>query len=183
MEAIIDTVLILVALLLVAVVVFAATRPNKFRLQRSVVIAAPAETIYPLIADFRKWALWSPWDNLDPEMKRTYEGAPIGLGAIYTYEGNKTVGAGRMEIVEAQLNRKVVAKLHFIKPFEAHNTAEFILVQQADGTEVTWAMYGPQTFMGRLMGIVLSMERLVGGQFEQGLASLKAVAEGREGNA
>lgn len=183
MEAIIDTVLILVALLLVAVLVFAATRPNKFRLRRSVVIAAPAETIYPLIADFRKWALWSPWDNLDPEMKRTYEGAPIGLGAIYTYEGNKTVGAGRMEIVEAQLNRKVAAKLHFIKPFEAHNTAEFILVQQADGTEVTWAMYGPQTFMGRLMGIVLSMERLVGGQFEQGLASLKAVAEGREGNA
>lgn len=88
-----------------------------------------------------------------------------------------------MEIVEAQLNRKVVAKLHFIKPFEAHNTAEFILVQQADGTEVTWAMYGPQTFMGRLMGIVLSMERPVGGQFEQGLASLKDVAEGREGNA
>lgn len=183
MEAVIETVLILVALLLVAVLVFAATRPNKFRLQRSILIQAPAETVYPLIADFRKWAQWSPWDNLDPEMKRTYEGAPIGLGAIYTYEGNKTVGAGRMEIVEAQLNRKIVAKLHFIKPFEAHNVAEFTLVQQSDGTEVTWAMYGPQTFMGRLMGIVLSMERLVGGQFEQGLASLKAAAEGREGNA
>ena len=156
---------------------FAATRPNHFRLERSTVIAAPPETIRPLIADFRAWRDWSPWEGKDPAMKRTLSGAEAGVGAVYGWEGNGQVGTGRMEIVD-DAPRRVAIKLDFLKPFEAHNLAEFTLAPEAAGTRVTWAMSGPQPFVAKLMSLVFSMERMVGPDFEAGLANLKRRAEG-----
>ncbi len=156
---------------------YAATRPDHFRLERSTVIAAPPETIRPLIADFRAWRDWSPWEGKDPSMKRTLSGAEAGVGAVYGWEGNGQVGTGRMEIVE-DAPRRVAIKLDFLKPFEAHNLAEFTLAPEAAGTRVTWAMSGPQPFVAKLMSLVFSMERMVGPDFEAGLANLKRRAEG-----
>ena len=156
---------------------FAATRPNHFRLERSTVIAAPPETIRPLIADFRAWRDWSPWEGKDPAMKRTLSGAEAGVGAVYGWEGNGQVGTGRMEIVE-DAPQRVAIKLDFLKPFEAHNLAEFTLAPEAAGTRVTWAMSGPQPFVAKLMSLVFSMERMVGPDFEAGLAALQRRAEG-----
>ncbi|AVO46497.1 SRPBCC family protein [Phreatobacter cathodiphilus] len=156
---------------------YAATRPDHFRIERSAVIAAPPETIRPLIADFRAWRDWSPWEAKDPAMKRMLSGAEAGVGAVYGWEGNGQVGTGRMEIVE-DAPRRVAIKLDFLKPFEAHNLAEFTLAPEGAGTRVTWAMSGPQPFIAKLMGIVFSMERMVGPDFEAGLANLKRRAEG-----
>ncbi|MDP2803560.1 MAG: SRPBCC family protein [Phreatobacter sp.] len=168
------------AAVLVAVTGLLATawaRPDHFRLERSTLIAAAPETIRPLIADFRVWRYWSPWEAKDPGMKRTLSGAEAGVGAVYGWEGNGQVGTGRMEIVE-DTPRQIAIKLDFLKPFEAHNLAEFTLVPEGAGTRVTWAMSGPQPFIARLMTMVFSMERMVGPDFEAGLANLKRQAEG-----
>jgi Polyketide cyclase / dehydrase and lipid transport len=173
-------ILLLILVVLVAVGGYAATRPDSFRLERRVVINAPAEKVFPLINDFQKWVLWSPWEKKDPSMKRSYSGPAQGLGAGYGWEGNKNVGSGRMEIIDSQPAAKVGLKLDFMTPFEAHNVAEFILmpVKGAAGqTEVSWAMSGPQPFVAKLMSLVFNMEKMVGPDFEQGLASMKAVAE------
>ena len=176
-----ETILITIVVVLVALGLYAATRPNHFRMERSTVIDAPPERIFPLIADFHKWRLWSPWEKLDPDLKRTFEGAAHGVGAIYAYEGNSKVGSGRMEITDATPFSRIVAKLDFIKPMEAHNFADWTLSPQGTGTRVTWAMHGPQNFMMKLMGVIFSMDKLVGRQFEEGLANLKRAAESGEG--
>ncbi|MGU9980751.1 SRPBCC family protein [Phreatobacter sp. HK31-P] len=168
----------LVAILVVVagILGFAATRPDAFRLERSILIAAPADRIHPMINDFRRWPNWSPWENKDPGMARTLSGAESGVGAAYAWDGNKDIGAGRMEILESSPAR-VVIKLDFLRPFEAHNLAEFTLTPEGPGTRVTWAMSGPQPFIGKLMGLVFSIERMVGPDFETGLATLKRQAE------
>jgi uncharacterized protein YndB with AHSA1/START domain len=178
---VVETIFIVVVLLIIAVGIYAATRPNRFRLERSMMIDAPPETIFPLIADFQQWPQWSPWEGLDPDLRRTYSGAAHGVGAIYEYEGNNKVGAGRMEIVEATPYSRVTAKLDFLKPIVAHNIAEWTLAPEGRGgrTKVTWAMHGPQNFVSKLMGLFMSVDRMVGGQFEKGLANLKRVAEGK----
>jgi hypothetical protein len=159
------------------VLAYALTWPDHFRLERSTVIAAPPETIRPLIADFRAWRDWSPWEGKDPAMKRNLTGAAAGVGAVYGWEGNGQVGTGRMEIVE-DAPRRVAIKLDFLKPFEAHNLTEFTLAPEGARTRVTWAMSGPQPFIAKLMSVVFSMERIVGPDFEAGLAALKRRAEG-----
>ncbi len=156
---------------------YAWSRPDHFRIERSAVIAAPPETIRPLIADFRAWRDWSPWEAKDPAMTRTLSGAEAGVGAVYAWEGNGQVGTGRMEIIE-DTPRQVAIRLDFLKPFEAHNRADFTLVPEANGTRVSWAMSGPQPFIAKLMSLVFSMERMVGPDFEAGLANLKRRAEG-----
>ena len=138
---------------------------------------APPERIYPLIADFRAWAPWSPWEKKDPAMKRTFSGPDSGVGAAYGWEGDKNVGTGKMTILEATAPGKVVIKLEFLKPFEATNTAEFTLQPQGDSTAITWAMYGKSNFLSKLMCVFMSMEKMVGPDFEAGLAGLKALAE------
>jgi uncharacterized protein YndB with AHSA1/START domain len=168
---------VVTALLLAAVLTYAATRPDVFRVQRSLVVNAPPDKIYALVNDLRSWSAWSPYEHKDPAMKRTYEGAASGKGAIYGWDGNKNVGRGRMEIIEASPPGKIVIKLDFIKPFEAHNTVEFTMAPTSDGTTVTWAMYGPNLFIGKVMGLFLDMDKMVGGDFEAGLASLKVAAE------
>ena len=176
-------ILSLVLLAVLAVLGLAATKPDTFQVQRSTTIKAPPDKIYPLISDFRRWAEWSPWEALDPAMQRTHSGAASGQGAVYAWEGNKEVGAGRMEILQADLPTKLRIKLDFIRPFEGHNTTDFSLTPAGDNasanpsTTVTWLMQGPTPFVSKLMQVFVSMDSLIGKDFEAGLAKMKAVAE------
>jgi len=172
-----ETIAIIAVILIAAVLIHAATKPNTFRLQRTTSIKAPPERIFPLIDDFHNWTSWSPWEKIDPALKRTYGGSARGKGAAYDYEGNSKVGAGHMEIAESSPPSRVLINLHFIKPFRANNIAEFTLQPVGDSTNVTWAMYGPSPYIAKLMTTFFSMDKMVGGQFEEGLANLKALAE------
>ena len=168
---------IVVLVLVVGVLAFAATKPDSFRVQRSASIKAPPEKVFALINDLKGWNAWSPYEKKDPAMKRTLSGAPTGKGAIYEWAGNKEVGKGRMEITDAVPPSKVLIKLDFIEPFEGHNTAQFDLQPRGDMTDVTWAIYGPSPFITKLMGVFFNMDTMIGRDFETGLANLKAVAE------
>lgn len=170
------TILIVLAAAIAAILAFAAAQPDHFRVARSVRIAAPPQAVHALIEDFRQWPRWSPYENRDPDMKRTLGATTKGKGAVYGWEGNNNVGAGRMEILDDSL-AKIVIKLDFLRPFEAHNVAEFSIVPVGEAVDVTWAMSGPAPFVSKLMGLVFSMDRMVGTDFEAGLASLKAEAE------
>ena len=168
---------IVVVVLIVALLVFAATRPDTLRVQRATSINAPPEKIFPLINDLHRWGAWSPYEKKDPMMKRTHSGAANGKGAVYEWEGNKEIGKGRMEIAESSPPSKVIIKLDFVKPFEAHNIVEFTLEPKGDSTNVTWAMHGPSPYISKLMGIFINMDSMIGKDFETGLANLKTVAE------
>jgi carbon monoxide dehydrogenase subunit G len=150
---------------------------DTFRVERSTIVEAPAKAIFPLINDFHRWAEWSPFEKMDANMEKTFSGAASGQGAAYAWVGKKS-GSGRMEILTSEAPSKVIIKLDFSKPFEAHNTAEFTIEPQAVGTKVTWAMTGPHTLMSRMMHLVYPMDKMVGPQFAEGLASLKRIAEG-----
>ena len=171
------TIAIIVVVLIAAILGYAMTMPDNFRVQRTTSIKAPPEKIFPLINDFHRWGSWSPWEKMDPEMKRTYSGAAAGKGAAYAWQGNSKVGEGRMEIADASPPSKVTIKLDFMKPFEAHNTAEFTLEPKGDSTNVIWAMYGPSQYMAKVIGVFVSMDKMIGKDFETGLANLKSVAE------
>jgi hypothetical protein len=173
----IRTIALVVVVLVGGLLAFAATRPDAFRVQRATTIKASPEKIFPLIADFNRWGAWSPYEKKDPQMKRSFAGPASGKGAIYAWEGNKDVGQGRMEIAEAAAPSRVTLKLDFVKPFEAHNLVDFTLEPNGDVTRVTWAMQGPMPFISKLITLFVDMDRMVGGDFEAGLASLKAVAE------
>ncbi len=166
-----------VVLAVVVVLAIAATRPDEFAVRRSVRIQAPPEKILPLIADFRQWPAWSPWEKLDPDMKRTLSGAASGPGAVYEWSGSGKVGAGRMEIKEVEAPSRVTIQLDFLKPFESHTMTDFSIVPGAAGTEVTWLMHGPALFVSKVMGIFVNMDSMIGKDFEKGLANMKAVAE------
>jgi K+-transporting ATPase KdpF subunit len=168
---------ILLAAGIVGVLVFALTKPDTFRVERSLAVKAPANAIYPQVADFHRWTGWSPYENRDPAMKRTFGGTPQGKGATYAWDGDNNVGAGHMEILEANGPSKLRIKLDFERPFEGHNTAEFTFVPQGDATLVTWAMYGPAPFMSKLMQVFMNMDSMIGKDFEAGLASLKKLTE------
>lgn len=160
------------------VLVLAAGKPDEFRVQRSISIDAPAARIFESIDSFHRWPAWSPWEKMDPAMQRTHSGATSGKGAIYEWQGNNKVGQGRMEIMESNAPRRIVIKLDFFKPFEAHNTAEFILTPQGDErTEVSWSMSGPTPFVGKIMHVFMNMDKMVGKDFATGLANLKTVNE------
>jgi len=170
---------IIVVVLIVAaaaVVAYASTRPDSFRVQRSATIKAPPEKIFALINDYRNWPQWSPYENRDPAMKRAYSGAAAGKGAKYAWEGDKNVGSGEMEIIDTSPN-KIIIKLDFLKPFEGHNVAEFTLEPQAGSTNVTWAMHGPVPLFGKILHMVMDMDKMIGTDFAAGLANMKAAAE------
>ena len=173
----IKTIAIVVVLLIAALLIYAAIKPDSFRIERSTTIKAPPEKIFALINDFHQWEAWSPWEKIDPALKRTYSGAASGTGAIYEWDGNKDIGQGRMEITESTQASKVALKLDFVKPFEAHNMVDFTLAIQGDSATVTQAMYGPSPYISKLMTTFFSMEKMVGGKYEEGLANLKALAE------
>jgi len=168
---------IIVAVVIAVILIYAATRPDSFRVERSASINSPPEKIFPLISGFREWEAWSPWEKIDPAVKRSYSGADSGKGAMYAWQGNKDIGQGRMEILESTPSSKVVIRIDFIQPIEAHNTIEFRLENQGDATQVTQAMYGPSSFLSRVMGLFFSMDKMIGKKFEEGLANLKAIAE------
>lgn len=171
---------LIVATLAVAVagvLLIAARQPDTFRVTRSATINAPPEKIYPLVADFREWGKWSPYETKDPGMKRTFSGAASGKGAGYAWDGNKEIGAGSMEITDATAPSKVSLKLDFTRPFEAHNTVDFTMTPEAGGTRVTWDMRGPTPLLGKVIHVFIDMGKMVGGDFEAGLAKLKAAAE------
>jgi hypothetical protein len=166
-----------IAAAIAIILILAAARPDTFRVQRATGVKAAPEKIFPLINDFHQWGLWSPYENKDPAMKRSYGGAASGKGAVYGWDGNNNVGAGRMEILEALAPAKIVIKLDFFKPFEGHNTAEFAMLPRGDATQVTWLMHGPLPLMGKIMHLFVNMDRMIGKDFEIGLANLKSLAE------
>jgi hypothetical protein len=177
MLEIIAIIAVIIAIAIAVVLIFAATKPNTLRVQRATSIKAPADRIFPLINDFRQWRSWSPYENKDPAMKRTYDGADSGEGAVYAWDGNNNVGSGRMEILEASVPSKIVIKLDFFKPFEGHNTAEFTILPQGDAIMLTWTMSGPAVFMSRLMQVFINLDHMIGRDFEAGLANLKKLTE------
>jgi hypothetical protein len=162
--------------LLLAVLLLASMKPDAFRVERSVNIKAPADRILAEINDFHRWRGWSPWESRDPNMKTSYSGAAAGPGAVYEWEGNSAVGKGRMEILDSSASA-IRIKLDFAAPMEAHNTAEFTAIPSGDSTDVTWAMYGANSFVGKIIQLFVSMDSMVGGDFEKGLTALKALAE------
>ena len=170
---------IALVLVVAAVLILATRQPDTFRVERSIVINAPAEKVVAHIDDFHQWEQWSPFEKLDPAMKKTHTGAAKGKGAVYAWQGNMKAGEGRMEIVEASASN-VTMDLHFLKPFETSNVAEFRLEPQGAGaTKVTWSMHGPNLFIGKVISVFISMDKMVGPDFEDGLAKLKSIAEAK----
>jgi uncharacterized protein YndB with AHSA1/START domain len=176
------TILIVIAVAFAALLAYAATKPDTFMVRRSASIAVPPEKIFPMIDDLRAQSAWSPFEK-DPNMKRTHSGAPRGKGAVYAWDGNRQVGAGRIAITDSVPPTKVVLLLDMSRPFKAHNTVEFTLDRigagaNVTGTKVTWAMQGRQPYMAKVMGLFVDCDKMCGGMFEEGLAKLKALAEG-----
>jgi uncharacterized protein YndB with AHSA1/START domain len=170
--------LLLVVLAIVALIlVRAAFIPGTFRVERSTTIKAPPEKVFALINDFHNFGVWSPWEKLDPNMQKSITGTPSGKGAIYEWSGNSKAGAGRMEILESTPSSRILIQLDFIKPIAGRNTSEYTIVPQGDSTKVTWAMYGPSPYVSKIMQVFVSMDGLIGGDFEKGLAAMKAAAE------
>jgi hypothetical protein len=167
---------VVIVLLIVAILAFAATKPDSFTVKRSISIKAPPQKIAAMIDDFHNWGAWSPWEKLDPALKRTYSGAANGKGAVYDWTGNSKVGTGRMEILDTSA-AKTTIKLDFLKPFEAHNIAEFTLEPSGDSTNVIWTMNGANPFMMKVMGVFMNMDKTIGKDFEAGLGNLKRIAE------
>jgi hypothetical protein len=154
-----------------------ATRPATFEVKRSLLINAPAEVVYAQIDDFHAWDGWSPWAHLDPNMKCTYNDVPSGVGASYHWVGDKGVGEGNMKITEAKANEHVGIDLDFIAPFEAHNRTDIDLVKTGEGTTVTWLMSGKNNFGAKAASLFMNMDKMVGGDFEKGLAAMKTISE------
>ncbi len=171
-------VLIGIAALVGILLIVIATRPAAFEVRRSLVMKAPPEIVYAQVNDFKTWSQWSPWDNLDPTQKRIYSDVSSGVGATYHWIGNDQVGEGTMTITDAKPNAQLGIDLIFIKPFAAKNRTVFDFTKSGpDSTTVTWSMTGENDFMGKAFGLVMNMDKMVGGDFEKGLAQMKAVSE------
>jgi hypothetical protein len=168
--------LVLVVFVAVALTVV-ATRPDTFHVERGAALSAPAVVAFDQINDFHNWGGWSPWEKLDPNMKKTYEGPAAGAGAIYSWTGNDKVGEGRMTITESKPGEKIAIKLEFFKPFAQTSTTVFTFAPQGGGTQVTWAMDGNNNFVAKAMSMFMNMDKMIGGDFERGLAQLKVQSE------
>jgi uncharacterized protein YndB with AHSA1/START domain len=164
--------------LLVLFLLFVALKSGDFRIARSATIAAPPAAVFPHVVDFRNWRAWSPWEDIDPDLKRTYDGPQGAVGAVYSWTGNNQVGAGRMEIVESRPGELIRIKLEFLKPFKATNATEFTFTPQGNTTVVDWSNTGTNNFICKLFSMLMNMDKIVGGQFEKGLVKLKALVEG-----
>jgi Polyketide cyclase / dehydrase and lipid transport len=166
-----------VVAVIAVLVAFIASRPSEFRTTRSAKMAAPPSEAFNQVNNLRNWDAWSPWAKLDPDCKNTFEGPSAGKGAKRHWAGNKQVGEGRMEIVESRPSELVRLRLDFLKPFKATNTAEFTFKPDGKHTNVSWSMFGRNNFMFKAMGLFMDCDKMVGGQFEQGLANMKDVVE------
>ena len=168
---------IFLVLLIVGILGFAATKPDTFRVQRSTSIKAPPDKVFALVNNFHSWDGWSPWEKMDLTMKKTYGGPDSGPGATYEWDGNDKVGKGKMEISKVAEPKEINLKLHFMKPFECQNRVDFTFENKGEATDVTWAMHGPSPYFSKLIQVFMSMDSMVGKDFEAGLANLKAIAE------
>jgi uncharacterized protein YndB with AHSA1/START domain len=168
---------IIVAITVASLLLFAANKPDSFRVERSVSVKAPPERVFEFIHDFKRWDAWSPWEKKDPAMKRNYGITTSGKGARYAWAGNGEVGKGSMEIAESSPPSRLTIKLDFIEPFEGHNIVDFTLVPRGSSTTVTWAMHGPMPYVSKVLSIFCNMDSMIGKEFEAGLASLKAIVE------
>jgi len=173
----IKTIAIVVVSLVAALLIFAATRPDTFRVERSISIEAPSEKIFAILNDFHLSQSWSPFEKKDPTMKRTFSGAASGKGAVYEFDGNKEVGKGRLTITDTAPPSKITIALDMVEPFEAHNTVEFTLGANGDSTKVTWAMHGPQSYVMKVLSFFIDCDKMVGKDFEAGLVKLKAITQ------
>ena len=165
-----------IAAVVALLLVFIATRPSTFRVERTARVGAPPAVTFAQIQDLRAWSEWSPWDKMDPNMKRTYEGAPAGEGAVYRWSGNDKVGEGSMTIVETRAPELVAIRLDFVKPFASTNDTRFQLSPEGDGTRVVWSMEGKNDFLGKAFSVFMDMDGMIGKDFEAGLAALDTVA-------
>ena len=170
-------VLIALAVIVIVFVVVVAMRPSEYRVARTITISAPAPVVFAQVNDFHKWNAWNPWAKMDPAMKQTYEGAPAGTGAVYTWTGNRQVGEGRMTLTESRPNELVRITLEFLKPFAGTSTAEFTFKPEGTRTAVTWSMTGKVNFMAKVIHLFINMDRMLGEKFETGLAQLKSITE------
>ncbi len=171
------TILVILVVVIAMILLLAASKPNSYRVERSGTIQAPPERIFPLINDFRNWPQWSPWEKLDPAMKKDLGGPPSGVGSSYAWEGNSKAGKGRMEITESNPPTRVKLNLNFVKPFKSDNVTEFNLQPRDTGTHVHWTMNGPAPMMTKVMMVFMNMDKMIGRDFDEGLANLKRVAE------
>ena len=169
--------LIAVAVVVVGFVIVVAMQPADFRIERSATVAAPPSAVFEEVNDLHRWTAWSPWEKLDPALKRTYEGAPAGVGAIYSWSGNKEGGEGRMTITDSRPSDWIRLKLEFLRPFKATNTSEFTFKPEGNQTRVTWSMTGRNGFISKAFCLVMNMDKMIGRDFEKGLANMKAVVE------
>jgi len=174
------TILMVVAVIVLLFVLVVAMRPSAFRIERTAKMAAPPAAVFAEVNDFHRWQASSPWEKLDPALNRSYEGAPAGTGSIYSWSGNNKVGQGRMTIVESRPSDLIRIKLEFMRPFKATNIAGFNFVPEGNQTAVTWTMTGTNNFFLKAFGLFVSMDKLVGGDFEKGLAAMKTVVEQRQ---
>ena len=165
------------AFIAILVIIVIAGQPDEFKVTRFAKISAPPDKIFPHVNDLHKWEAWSPWAKLDPNAKNSFEGAASGAGAAMKWEGNRKVGEGRMSITESRANELVRVKLEFLKPFKATNTAEFAFQSEGGQTGVTWSMSGKNNFISKAFGLIMNCDKMVGGEFEKGLAAMKSVAE------
>jgi uncharacterized protein YndB with AHSA1/START domain len=174
---------ILLALAFIAILFIAAVtgQPDEFKICRSTTISAPPEKVFPQVNDFHQWEAWSPWAKRDPACKYSYESSAAGTGAIFSWAGNKKVGKGRMTILESRPSGLIRIKLEFFKPFKATNTAEFTFQPEGNQTLVTWSMSGKNNFMGKVFGLFVNCDKMVGSDFEKGLAAMKPLAEAEGG--
>ena len=172
-----EIVLILLAVIVIAFVVVVAMQPSEFRVARSATMRTPAPAVFARVNDFHKWEAWNPWGKIDPAMKQTYEGAPAGVGAVYSWAGNNQVGEGRMTMIESRPSDLIRIKMEFYRPLAATNTAEFAFKPAGDETVVTWSMTGNNNFMAKAIHLFMNMDKMIGGQFDKGLASMKTLVE------
>ena len=170
-------ILIAVAVIVVVFVVIVALQPKEYRVARSTTISAPPPAVFAQVNDFHKWEAWNPWGKIDPAMKQAYEGAPAGVGAIYTWAGNNEVGEGRMTITESRPSDLIRINLEFFKPFAGNSTAAFTFKPEGNQTVVTWTMTGENNFMAKAIHLFMNMDKMIGGQFEKGLAEMKSIVE------
>jgi len=171
------TAAIVVAVAVIVLLAYAATRPDTFRVVRSASIHAPPDRIFLLLEDLRRFTSWSPWEKRDPDMTRTFPGPANGKGAVYKSDGDRNVGQGRMEVVDASPPSRLVLKLDFVRPFPTHNIVHFALEPHGDDTTVIWSMQRRVPYLAKFLHLFVGMDRMVGGDFETGLANLKSAAE------
>jgi hypothetical protein len=171
--------LIAIAVIVIVLVVIIAMQPSEFRVTRTATISAPPSAVFAQVNDFHNWDAWSPWAKLDPAMKQTHEGSPSGTGAIYSWVGNNKVGEGRMTLTESHPSDLIRIQLEFLRPFKATNTSEFSFNSEGNQRVVTWSMSGRKNFIFKAFGMVMNMDKMVGGDFEKGLAQMNSLVEAK----